>query len=144
MVVERSSGGDPRPQRRFTDSAAGSQTVISERCVIEGTLTGETNLEIHGRLDGSCAVSGMIVVAQSGRLKGSTSGSDVLVQGEIDGNIEAHGKVELRATARVKGDITAASVAMADGSFFEGAVKMVGDGDAKGVVRFTEKRGDTS
>ena len=126
--------------RRFTDAGSGETTVIGQGIHIEGEISGPASIEVWGSLKGKATTDGMFSVREGGRIDGEIEASNVVLEGEIKGSIKAREKAELRSTCKVHGDLSAHSVAIAEGSFFDGRIQMTG-GLSKGqAVGFEEKR----
>jgi cytoskeletal protein CcmA (bactofilin family) len=127
------------PARRFTDLTPTSTTVIPAGVSVQGELSCGDGLEVDGRIQGPVEVAGLCHVRPNAWVVGEVNAGDAVIEGELDGPLRARGKVELRATARVRGDIVAASVALADGCYFEGHIHMEG-GPQVQPRSFHEKR----
>jgi cytoskeletal protein CcmA (bactofilin family) len=138
MVRNQTSAGGGR---RFTDEAGGIWSVIGPDLSIEGTLSGAGNLELKGQFEGAIDIDGQVWIRKGGRLKGSVTATDLVVEGEVEGTITATNMVDLREPSRVWADITAARIAAAEGSVFEGHIAMSGsEAGHGGVVTYREKR----
>jgi cytoskeletal protein CcmA (bactofilin family) len=129
----------PSPSRRLTDTSAPA-TVIGSRTTVRGDLTGGDPVEIRGTLEGDCRVSGLVVVAEGGRVLGNVEAAGLVVGGTIEAGTLAADRVELRSSARVSGNITARVVAIADGAFYQGDVRMQGPDAPPGPVYFKDRR----
>jgi cytoskeletal protein CcmA (bactofilin family) len=80
-------------------------------------------------------------MTEGSRLTGSLMARNVVVEGELDGSILASGRLEIGARGVVRAEVSAATVAIAQGSFFEGKVHMTGGGQGAGSHQtFEEKR----
>jgi cytoskeletal protein CcmA (bactofilin family) len=77
-------------------------------------------------------------VREGASVKGRLEATSLVVEGQVEGPALVADKVEIGASARVRSNVEARVVAIADGAFFEGAVKM---DEAGAPVTFTEKRG---
>jgi cytoskeletal protein CcmA (bactofilin family) len=130
----------PPPDRRFTDGAESCETVIGADVAIRGEVRGTSNMEFSGSLQGDLELEGFLWLRPGGRIEGTLTVTNVLVEGEVAGNINATGKVELRSSCRVLGDVAARSLAIADGGFFEGKITMAGAPSDRAAVTFQEKR----
>lgn len=97
---------------------------IGQGIYIKGDLTGEEDLIVEGRIEGSIALRNHLLVGQSGVLEADVSSEAVTVYGEVHGNVSAAAKIELNETARVVGDLEAPSIYLADGAKFRGRIKM--------------------
>jgi cytoskeletal protein CcmA (bactofilin family) len=134
-----SSSSPPPPSRRFTDTATEHLTTICAGLKIEGELTGAQAIELAGQVRGPVSVEGLCHLHEPAKVVGPVTAGDAVIEGQLEGPLTVRGKVELRATARVRGDITAASVALAEGCFFEGHIHMEGGGGGS-PTSFQEKR----
>jgi cytoskeletal protein CcmA (bactofilin family) len=102
----------------------GGSTVIARGNRIEGTISGSSDIQVDGDLQGSIDGSGVVRVAAQGRVEGTVAGRVVVVAGTVRGDIAAVETVELESSAKVSGDITAPRIRIADGASFDGQVVM--------------------
>ncbi|MEM7350456.1 MAG: polymer-forming cytoskeletal protein [Acidobacteriota bacterium] len=128
--------------RRFTDQSNASSTVIGKGIHVKGEIMGSAPIEVWGAIEGKAGTDGLFWVREGGRVGGEIAATNIVVEGHVNGTISAKEKAELRASCKVQGDVTAKSVAIAEGSFFEGQVHMSGGGGSpKGnAPTFKEKR----
>ncbi len=140
-MAPTSTSSEAPPSRRFTDIDRRQVTSIGAGLRLEGDLVGADTLELAGKVEGSISVEGLCHLHQSARVVGPLAAGDAVIEGELKGPLTVRGKLELRATARVEGDITARSVALAEGCFFEGHIHMEGGGGSGQPTSFQEKRG---
>ena len=108
----------PPPRER------GDQTVIAPTVRIEGTLAGDGEILVSGKVKGTIDGAGSIHVAERGQVTAAVHGRTVTVAGTVKGNITADERIELEPTARVDGDITAPRILIKDGATFKGQVNM--------------------
>jgi cytoskeletal protein CcmA (bactofilin family) len=134
----------PRPERerereRAPSSSAagvsGERATIGRSITIRGDVTGDEDLLIQGRVDGSVDLKQhSVTVGADGEVKASIVGRVVVVEGSVEGNIRSEEQVVLRSSARVQGDITAPRLVLEDGARFRGGVDM---GEAPEASRST-------
>jgi cytoskeletal protein CcmA (bactofilin family) len=129
----------PSPSRRLTD-AAERATVIGVGTTVHGEVTGPDPVEIRGTLEGDCRIGGLCVVAEGGRVQGNVEASGLVVAGAVEAGTLTADRVEIRSSARVSGTLTARVVAIADGAFYEGEVRMEGSGAASAPQYFKDRR----
>jgi cytoskeletal protein CcmA (bactofilin family) len=98
--------------------------VIGSDITIRGNLSGDEDLEVQGRIEGSLTLSRHLTVAPSGALEASLDVADVTVHGALRGDTRASGRAVIGASAQVLGDIEAASVVIEDGARFKGRIEM--------------------
>lgn len=126
--------------RRFTDEARSIDTVIGADARLEGKLRGNTNVEISGEFEGEIDVSGLVWLRPGGKISADLKATDVVLEGEASGKFIATNKIDIRVSAHVEGEITSNTIAMAEGSIFEGTITMAGEGGDARVVKYKEKR----
>jgi len=98
---------------------------IGESIQIEGTLTGNEDLVIDGKIHGRIKLNGhTLTIAPNGKIEAGLSAKSVVVQGEVKGNITADDKIQITASGEVKGDLRAPRIALEDGASFAGSVDM--------------------
>lgn len=105
-------------------SNSSKPTVLGRGIKVRGDITGAAPIEIWGSLEGTAGTEGVVTVRPGGKVNGQIAATDVMVEGRVEGKIHARRKLELRDKCEVKGDISAAKVAIDEGSFFEGKVEM--------------------
>jgi cytoskeletal protein CcmA (bactofilin family) len=124
--------------RRVEDKVEPVESVVALETTLQGSLRSAYGIRIMGAVEGDIESGGRVRIDKGGRIRGSVKASDIIVNGELNGNIDASGHVELGHESRMVGNIKAARMAIAEGSFFQGEVKMPRPGDQP--VRFVEKR----
>ncbi|MHB8764124.1 MAG: bactofilin family protein [Deferrisomatales bacterium] len=119
----------PEP-RRIAEAAA-----IGPSITIQGDVTGEEDLVVHGRIVGKVDLKEhRFTVGASGRVKADVHARVVTVEGEVEGSLLGGEQVVLRKSARVRGDILAPRVTVEDGAVFKGTIDMEVKGQARGKV----------
>lgn len=89
-----------------------------------GDLRGRGGVRIEGTITGEIAISGLVVVGETGKVQTDEMKADtVIVAGTVQGNITCQ-KLEIRATGKVWGDIVTTSFSSEDGAFFRGQMRM--------------------
>ncbi|MEE8348894.1 MAG: polymer-forming cytoskeletal protein [Acidobacteriota bacterium] len=104
-------------------------TIISESIIIKGEISGQENLTIRGRVEGTIELKkNHIKVDRTGHLKGNLYGKLISVEGEVQGDLVAEEKIRLLPSAVVDGDLHAPVISLQEGAKFKGMVNMdVGD-----------------
>ena len=97
---------------KITETATDDKnsTVIGENCVIEGDLTFEKTIEVHGKIVGTVKIaenctSAALVIKKSGIVEGDVYGSDVIIEGEVVGNVSGKKKISIENSAFVSGNV---------------------------------------
>ncbi len=120
------AAGTPGPERSTRPSApSGDRATIGRSITIRGDVTGDEDLMIQGRIEGSVQLGQHhVTVGPDGRVKANISGRSVTVEGEVTGDLHGDEQVALRPTARVEGDIVSPRVVLDDGASFRGSIDM--------------------
>lgn len=120
------------PERPQRSRATGETATIGRSISIRGDVSGDEDLLIQGRVDGSVDLKEhAVTVGPDGEVKASIVARVVTIEGRVEGDLTAEEQVVLRGTAWVQGDIIAPRVVLEDGSRFRGGVDM-GDMVAQG------------
>jgi cytoskeletal protein CcmA (bactofilin family) len=125
-------------QRRVDDRAGPIESVLAQETTLQGNLRSAHPIRIMGSVEGDIESRGRAKIERGGRVQGNITAPDVIVNGELEGHIEATGQVELGPESRMAGNIKAAKIAIAEGCFFRGDIKMFRGDDRP--VSFVEKR----
>jgi cytoskeletal protein CcmA (bactofilin family) len=115
----------PSADRSGPSKAPRERATIGRSITIRGDVTGDEDLLIQGRVDGSVNLKQhSVTVGSEGEVKANISGRVVTVEGSVEGNLSAEEQVILRSSARVQGDIAAPRLVLEDGARFRGGVDM--------------------
>lgn len=89
-----------------------------------GDLRGSGGVRIEGTITGEIAISGLVVVGESGKVECEQLKADtVIIAGTVKGNITSQ-KLEIRSSGKVWGDVVTSSFSTEDGAFFRGQMRM--------------------
>lgn len=99
-------------------------TIIGETITVTGNVSGDEDLTIRGRLDGSISIAKTLVVEAGAAVKAEINARSCVISGVVVGNVTASDSVEITREARMVGDISAPRVIIADGASFRGRVDM--------------------
>ncbi|HSK20237.1 MAG TPA: polymer-forming cytoskeletal protein [Longimicrobiales bacterium] len=112
-------------ERSAPPRATGERATIGRSITINGEVSGDEDLLIQGRVDGSVNLKQhSVTVGPEGEVKANITARVVMVDGRVEGNIKAEEQVVLRSSALVEGDIAAPRVVLEDGARFRGGVDM--------------------
>ena len=106
-------------------SPARTSATLGHSVVIKGDLTGQEDLTIEGRVEGTIeSKQHSVVIGQQAAIKAQIFAKDVVVLGKVVGDITASTKIEIRPQGKVEGDLVAPAVAIAEGATFRGSIDM--------------------
>jgi cytoskeletal protein CcmA (bactofilin family) len=133
-----------RPEK---ERVAVGQATIGPSITVKGEVSGDEDLLIQGRVEGSINLKERAVtVGQDGHVKADIEGRVVSVQGKVEGNLHALEQVILTSSAKVQGDIKAPRVVLEDGATFRGMVDMGDSSEEKkaGALPNSERKSSHS
>jgi cytoskeletal protein CcmA (bactofilin family) len=115
--------------------------MIGSSIVIKGTVTGDEDLHIEGKVEGTIELNNNVVsVGQSGRISANINAKIVNIEGEVTGDITGNEKVVISKSGNVRGNIVAPRVTLEDGAIFKGSIDMdPGETSVKKVSLAAEK-----
>lgn len=122
-------------------ATARSNAMIGPSIEIKGTVTGDEDLLIQGKVEGTIELrSHAVTVGQSGRVLANVQAKTVTIDGEVEGDVTGSEKVMISKSGRVRGNIVAPRVTLEDGALFKGSIDMdPGDAAGKPVSLAAEK-----
>ena len=113
-------------------------TEIGESILISGSLEGDEDLTVRGRVEGNVRLTRTLIVEASGVVKADVTVKDAVISGVVVGNVTASDSVQITAEGRMVGDISSPRVIIVDGASFRGRVDM-GDVDAERPANATPR-----
>jgi len=118
--------GESKSPTFLSKSTAGDEkTIIGEHISIEGSISGEENLEIEGSMKGNIDLGKHnFRVGPNGQVEGEIDARNVSISGEFKGNIKSREKVEVTRGADFYGEIKAKSISVEDGAYIKGVIEL--------------------
>lgn len=108
--------------------------VIGPKIMFKGELTGEEDLLIQGRVEGSIDLKGNhLTIGNQGVIKANVAARTITVEGTVEGDIVAAEHIAIKSSSRVKGNLKAERVTLEDGAKFRGSIDMDMDMDMDDV-----------
>lgn len=130
----------PVPPAAPAASAAASQpprvggdrpTHLSKTIQLKGTITGNEDLYVDGKLEGSVDLpNNVLTVGANGQVQANVNAREVVILGKLNGNVTAVDRVEIKAQGALTGDVSAARISIEDGAFFKGGIDIRKAGSA--------------
>jgi cytoskeletal protein CcmA (bactofilin family) len=99
-------------------------TIIGESILISGSLNGDEDLTVRGRVEGTLTLTKTLVVEPTGIVKAEVQVRNCVIAGVVVGNVTATESVEITKEGRMVGDIAAPRVIIVDGASFRGRIDM--------------------
>ena len=80
-------------------------TIIGESILISGSLNGDEDLTVNGRVEGTLALTKTLLVEPTGIVKAEVQVKNCVIAGVVVGNVAATESVEITNQGRMVGDI---------------------------------------
>src|SRR5438309_9991336 len=109
---------------RLAVPSALSVARIGASLKIKGSVTGEEDLQIDGKVEGPVTIRGRVTVGCSGQLSAGVTARELAVYGKVSGNVDARDRVEIKRDGAVIGDIQTARISIEDGAIFKGRIEI--------------------
>ncbi len=104
--------------------AAGNSCTIGAGITVNGRLTGDEEVTVEGRVEGTVALDSRLVVSGDGTVVAEVDADSVTVEGTLDGDIVAQDTVRLLPGCQVTGNIRAPTINIEEGAMFKGNIDM--------------------
>jgi cytoskeletal protein CcmA (bactofilin family) len=112
------------PPTGHAQSLESGETIIGAGATIDGNVRSDQSIRILGTVQGEVETQRRVIVGEGARVQARIAAEHVTVLGEVNGAIECSGRVEIAASGRVSGEVTAGTLVIQEGAFFEGHLKM--------------------
>jgi cytoskeletal protein CcmA (bactofilin family) len=109
---------------RLATPALVSSARIGASLTIKGSVSGEEDLQIDGKVDGPVAIRGRLTVGVGGELTAGVKARELAVFGKVSGNVDARDRVDIKRDGAVIGDIQTARISIEDGAIFKGCIEI--------------------
>lgn len=105
---------------------------IEAGLTIEGSVRGEGELVVAGRLRGALTLQGTLVIEEGGAVEAEVEATSVVVAGLLSGSVTAHEELRIQPGGYVDARVRAARLAVAEGAVFRGELQAM-HGDARAL-----------
>lgn len=115
--------------------------MIGPKISIKGTVSGEEDLLIQGKVEGTISLGEYeVAIGESAEVKANIRAKSVKIDGLVEGDISGGEKVVISKSGNVHGNIIAPRVTLEDGAIFKGSIDMdPGETSSKKVSLAAEK-----
>jgi cytoskeletal protein CcmA (bactofilin family) len=118
--------------------------MIGPKISIKGTVSGEEDLLIQGKVEGTISLGAFeVAIGEGAEVKATIHAKSVKIDGRVEGDISGGEKVVISKSGNVYGNIIAPRVTLEDGAIFKGSIDMdPGETSTKKVSLAAEKPAD--
>ena len=115
-----------------------ASSVVGPSILIQGDMTGDEDLVVQGRIEGSISLKkNLVTIGKDGRVNATVNAQVVKVEGTVEGELRGREQVIVTRSGSVSGNIVAPRVTLEDGCRFKGAIDMEGP-DTGGAGKVTD------
>lgn len=108
-------------------SRTAETAVVGSSIRIQGDLTGDEDLLVHGRVEGTITLkNNQMTVGKDGHVNATVEAKSIQIEGTVDGDLRGKEQVIVTRTGAVHGNIAAPRVTLEDGCRFKGSIDMEG------------------
>jgi cytoskeletal protein CcmA (bactofilin family) len=113
-----------KPQNRI-DTLIGAETHVQGDIQFAGGI--RVDGSVRGNLSEKASTEGTLILSENGRIEGSVTVSQLVINGKVIGPVRASHYLELQAKSRITGDVYYKSLEMHTGAVVEGKLIFLGD-----------------
>ena len=126
---------DPGPPAA---SGRNESSVIGPSILVQGDMSGDEDLMIQGRIEGSITLKkNLVTIGKDGRVNATVNAKSIKVEGTVEGELRGTEQIVVTRTGDVNGNLVAPRVTLEDGCRFKGSIDMEG-ADAGGAGKVTD------
>jgi cytoskeletal protein CcmA (bactofilin family) len=122
-------------------AAVRSTAMIGPSIKIKGVVTGDEDLVIQGKVEGTIELKkNELSIGSSGQVSADIHANVIKIDGEVTGDITGNEKVVISKSGHVRGNIVAPRVTLEDGAIFKGSIDMDPGGTAHEEAPLTSQK----
>ncbi len=104
------------------------RAIIGPKIRIKGDLSGDEDILIQGRVEGTIELKeNILTIGENGLVKANAVAKSITIQGEVEGDLYGADNIVIRESANVRGNLVAPRVSLEDGAKFRGSIDMEAD-----------------
>ena len=100
--------------------------MIGSQIKLTGDVSGDEDVEIQGRVEGTINLKKNLVISTGGSVEAKIHAKNVTISGKVKGDVTADERVELLASGSLEGNVRAPKIVISEGAHFRGSVDMSG------------------
>lgn len=102
---------------------------------VEGSVRGEGELQVAGRIRGALTIAGKLVVETGGIVEADVEATDIEVAGLLSGSATAHRSVQVLAGGRMEARVKSPRMLVNDGAVFRGELQAQTSAAVEGMTQ---------
>ena len=114
------------------------EAFLGKNTTFEGKMIFEGIARLDGKFHGEIFSGDALIIGETAAVNAEIKVGTLIVDGEVSGNVSAALKIEIHSTGKLHGNITAPTLVIEEGGFFEGSCNM-----GKAAQTDADKGGDS-
>lgn len=114
------------------------EAFLGKNTTFEGKMIFEGIARLDGKFHGEIFSGDALIIGETAAVNAEIKVGTLIVDGEVSGNVSAALKIEIHSAGKLHGNITAPTLVIEEGGFFEGSCNM-----EKAAQRATDKGEDS-
>lgn len=114
------------------------EAFLGKNTTFEGKMIFEGIARLDGKFHGEIFSGDALIIGETAAVNAEIKVGTLIVDGEVSGNVSVALKIEIHSTGKLHGNITAPTLVIEEGGFFEGSCNM-----EKAAQRATDKGEDS-
>jgi len=108
-----------------TATRSRTTATIGPSIQISGDVTGNEDVRIEGRVEGTVNLSdNILTIGKDGQINATANARAIFVEGRVEGDLKADEQIVIQSSGNVRGNIAAPRVTLEDGCKFKGSIDM--------------------
>lgn len=99
-------------------------TQIARSVLVNGDITGKTDLRIAGKVYGNISIDGELILEKYAVVEGDVKCGAAIIAGSIKGDVDSKTKIILQDNAKIIGNVKAEQLVINEGAIFQGNCDM--------------------
>jgi cytoskeletal protein CcmA (bactofilin family) len=100
------------------------EAFLGKNTTFEGKMIFEGIARLDGKFHGEIFSGDALIIGETAAVNAEIKVGTLIVDGEVSGNVSAALKIEIHSTGKLHGNITAPTLVIEEGGFFEGSCNM--------------------
>ena len=117
---------DMAKQTSSVPTGLNSINTLSKGTSVEGTIIADSDIRIDGNLNGTLDCKGKVIVGPSGKLDGTITCVNAVIEGTIKGTLTVKDQLHVKETANINGEIVTGKLIVQAGAIFNVKCQMGG------------------
>ena len=99
-------------------------TQIGRSVLVNGDITGKTDLRIAGKVYGNISIDGELILEKYAIVEGDVKCGAAILAGSIKGDVDCKTKLILQDNSKILGNVKAEQLIINEGAIFQGSCEM--------------------